>query len=130
MTEEEYESILLSTPKVTYQLNSSFKPYKVAAASVLPPAKPAETGIRFVSTRYVYEHLSLSCAIHPDIDAMCSAIQEKNLQKLAGRLGNILEHQQEGAGTRGVRISPIPSESAVPLKRQKGMSAPSKTPSS
>ncbi len=44
-----------------------------------------------VSTRYVYEHLSLSCAIHPDIDAMCSAIQEKNLQKLAGRLGNILE---------------------------------------
>lgn len=61
----------------------------------LPPAPPCwcllvKPPVN-VSTRYVYEHLSFSSAIHPNIDAMCQAIQEKDLKKLAGELGNILE---------------------------------------
>lgn len=44
-----------------------------------------------VSTKYVYEHLELSTAKHPDIDAALSAIQHKNISQLCDHLENILE---------------------------------------
>ena len=44
-----------------------------------------------VSTRYVYEHLNLSDAPHPDIDALLSALNNKNLALIAANLGNTLE---------------------------------------
>lgn len=44
-----------------------------------------------ISTRYVYEHLSLETTMHPDIDAMCQAIQSGLFSKMAACLGNSLE---------------------------------------
>ena len=44
-----------------------------------------------VSTKYVYEHLNLAEAAHPDIDAALSAIETGNIQKLCSNLDNILE---------------------------------------
>lgn len=62
----------------------------------LPPApdfnclivKP-DTG---VSTKYVYEHLNLTTAEHPDIDALAVAIREKNKSSICSLTGNILEN--------------------------------------
>ena len=61
----------------------------------LPPApalyctlvKPATA----VSTKYVYEHLNLETATHPDIDAALDAIETGNISKLCASLDNILE---------------------------------------
>ena len=50
---------------------------------VKPPAS--------VSTRYVYENLCLDHVVHPDIDAMLSAIQCGSLSGLCSLLGNVLE---------------------------------------
>lgn len=44
-----------------------------------------------VSTRYVYEHLPLATAAHPDIDAALSAIETGSISKLCANLSNILE---------------------------------------
>ncbi|MBP3611484.1 MAG: 4-(cytidine 5'-diphospho)-2-C-methyl-D-erythritol kinase [Lachnospiraceae bacterium] len=44
-----------------------------------------------VSTRYVYEHLNLEQAKHPDIDAALNAIQTDNISMLCEHLDNILE---------------------------------------
>lgn len=44
-----------------------------------------------VSTRFVYENLSLEYASHPKIDQMIDAIQKNNLSAVADNLGNILE---------------------------------------
>ncbi|MDE6875928.1 MAG: 4-(cytidine 5'-diphospho)-2-C-methyl-D-erythritol kinase [Lachnospiraceae bacterium] len=44
-----------------------------------------------VSTRYVYEHLALDTAPHPDIDALLSALAAGSLPALAAALGNTLE---------------------------------------
>lgn len=44
-----------------------------------------------VSTRYVYEHLSLEGAPHPDIDALLAALQSGSLRALCAHLGNTLE---------------------------------------
>ncbi len=44
-----------------------------------------------VSTKYVYEHLPLATASHPDIDAALSAIETGSISKLCANLNNILE---------------------------------------
>lgn len=47
-----------------------------------------------VSTKYVYENLhanELKPEEHPDIDAIIEGIQQKDLHKIAGKLGNVLE---------------------------------------
>lgn len=44
-----------------------------------------------VSTRYVYEHLNLEDARHPDINAALDAIQTGSIAKLCDNLDNILE---------------------------------------
>ena len=45
-----------------------------------------------VSTKYVYEHLKLdTLERHPDIDGMMQDIEEGNLEKLCGKLENVLE---------------------------------------
>ena len=44
-----------------------------------------------ISTKYVYEHLNLETADHPDIDAALDALQTNNLTKLCQNLDNILE---------------------------------------
>ncbi len=44
-----------------------------------------------VSTRYVYEHLALKDAPHPDIDALLDALASNSLPSLAAHLGNTLE---------------------------------------
>ena len=45
-----------------------------------------------VSTKYVYENLSLSKdSIHPDITAMCGALAEGNLYSLTRKMDNILQ---------------------------------------
>ena len=44
-----------------------------------------------VSTKYVYEHLDLKTAKHPDIDAALTAIETGNIAKLCENLDNILE---------------------------------------
>jgi len=44
-----------------------------------------------VSTKYVYEHLNLETATHPDIDAALDAIETGNISKLCASLDNILE---------------------------------------
>lgn len=63
--------------------------------TTLPPApalyctlvKPSTA----VSTKYVYEHLDLPNANHPDIDAALAAIEAGNLTALCDTLENILE---------------------------------------
>jgi 4-diphosphocytidyl-2-C-methyl-D-erythritol kinase len=45
-----------------------------------------------LSTRFVYEHLTLDHQImHPDIDSMLSAIEQGSLSKLSASVGNVLE---------------------------------------
>ena len=44
-----------------------------------------------VSTKYIYEHLDLTKANHPDIDAMLYAIETKAIPALCQNLDNILE---------------------------------------
>jgi len=44
-----------------------------------------------ISTKYVYEHLDLETATHPDMDAMLDALQKQDVKKLCTGLGNILE---------------------------------------
>ena len=45
-----------------------------------------------VSTKYVYENLELDMLErHPDIDGMIQDIEERNLEKLCGKLENVLE---------------------------------------
>ena len=44
-----------------------------------------------VSTKYVYEHLDLRTAKHPDIDAALSAIEHGSITELCSHLENILE---------------------------------------
>lgn len=44
-----------------------------------------------ISTKYIYEHLSLVDAVHPDIGAMLTALETRNLPKLCENLQNILE---------------------------------------
>ncbi len=46
---------------------------------------------RDVSTKYVYEHLSLADACHPDIDATLDALSKGSVSHLCNSLGNILE---------------------------------------
>lgn len=62
-------------------------PLKPAPALYCTLVKPATA----VSTKYVYEHLNLEDANHPDIDAALSAIETGNIQKLCSNLDNILE---------------------------------------
>lgn len=53
-------------------------------------AKP----LRGISTKVVYETLHVNerpAEAHPDIDAVLSALQDKNIKKLCDRMGNILE---------------------------------------
>ena len=44
-----------------------------------------------VSTKYIYEHLSLADAKHPDTDAMITALRTGNIPLLCKSLDNILE---------------------------------------
>ena len=45
-----------------------------------------------VSTKFVYENLRLDeIEAHPDIDGMIEAISNKDIEGIAGRLGNVLE---------------------------------------
>ena len=45
-----------------------------------------------VSTKYVYENLKLDAdTVHPDIDGLIGAIRAKNLEQIAGHMGNVLE---------------------------------------
>lgn len=65
---------------------------------ILPPMPKcylliAKPGIS-VSTRFVYENLhvnELEAKKHPDVDAMITALQQKDLALLSTRMGNILE---------------------------------------
>ena len=45
-----------------------------------------------VSTKFVYENLKLGAdTVHPDIDGLIGAIRAKNLEQIAGHMGNVLE---------------------------------------
>ena len=45
-----------------------------------------------VSTKFVYENLKLDAdTVHPDIDGLIGAIRAKNLEQIAGHMGNVLE---------------------------------------
>ena len=45
-----------------------------------------------VSTKFVYENLKLDAdTVHPDIDGLIGAIRAKNLEQIAGHMGNGLE---------------------------------------
>lgn len=44
-----------------------------------------------VSTKYIYEHLSLADSKHPDTNAMITALETENIPKLCENLQNILE---------------------------------------
>ena len=44
-----------------------------------------------ISTKYIYEHLDLTTATHPDTDAMLYALETKTLLALCQNLDNILE---------------------------------------
>lgn len=45
-----------------------------------------------MSTKFVYEHLTLDeHTVHPDIDGMVDALGRRDLDGVAGRLGNVLE---------------------------------------
>lgn len=63
--------------------------------SLLPPAPALYCTIvkpnQDVSTKYVYEHLDLKTAGHPDVDAMICALETGSLLGLCENLGNILE---------------------------------------
>ena len=51
----------------------------------------AKPGIS-VSTKFVYENLKLDAdTVHPDIDGLIGAIRAKNLEQIAGHMGNVLE---------------------------------------
>lgn len=51
-------------------------------------AKPAIN----VSTKYVYENLKLdSDTVHPDMDALLSAISRQDLKQISANMGNVLE---------------------------------------
>ena len=62
-------------------------PLKPAPALYCTLVKPATA----VSTKYVYEHLDLPNADHPDIDAALAAIEAGDITKLCKHLDNILE---------------------------------------
>lgn len=62
-------------------------PLKPAPALYCALVKPSAS----VSTKYVYEHLKLEEAHHPDIDAALDAISNGNIAKLCANLSNILE---------------------------------------
>lgn len=62
-------------------------PLKPAPALYCTLVKPAAA----VSTKYVYEHLNLEEAVHPDIDAALTAIEDGDIKKLCSNLKNILE---------------------------------------
>ena len=62
-------------------------PLKPAPALYCTLVKPAAS----ISTKYVYEHLDLQNATHPDIDAALSAIESSDISKLCANLDNILE---------------------------------------
>ena len=52
-------------------------------------AKPAIN----VSTKLVYENLDMGgINVHPDIDGLIGAINEQNIEKIADRMGNVLEN--------------------------------------
>ncbi len=62
----------------------------------LPPAPPCRVLLVKpdieVSTKYVYEHLSVEQRTdHPDVDAAIRALEKGSLQDLAGCMGNLLE---------------------------------------
>ncbi len=44
-----------------------------------------------ISTKYIYEHLSLPDAMHPNVDAVIRSINNANIPSLCMNLGNILE---------------------------------------
>lgn len=62
-------------------------PLKPAPALYCTLVKPSAA----VSTKYVYEHLELATARHPDIDAALTAIETGNIRELCNNLDNILE---------------------------------------
>ena len=62
-------------------------PLKPAPALYCTLVKPSTA----VSTKYVYEHLNLAEARHPDIDAALAAIEAGDIAKLCSNLDNILE---------------------------------------
>ncbi len=62
-------------------------PLKPAPGLYCTLVKPAAS----VSTKYVYEHLNLADAAHPDIDAALAAIETGDIKKLCANLDNILE---------------------------------------
>lgn len=62
----------------------------------LPPMQKCSVALAkppvSLSTRFIYENLKLDEAtVHPDIDGLLSAIEQKNLKDMAGRMGNVLE---------------------------------------
>ena len=62
-------------------------PLPAAPALYCTLVKPEQN----ISTKYVYENLNLANAVHPDTDAMITAIREQNIHTLCESLGNILE---------------------------------------
>lgn len=62
-------------------------PLKPAPALYCTLVKPAAA----ISTKYVYEHLDLAAAQHPDIDTALHAIETADIIKLCANLDNILE---------------------------------------
>lgn len=62
-------------------------PLQPAPALYCTLVKPAAA----VSTKYVYEHLNLATAKHPDIDAALTAIETGDIANLCDNLENILE---------------------------------------
>lgn len=70
-------------------IGEKLRPLPAPADGYLLIAKPDIN----VSTKYVYEHLDAEgVEVHPDIDGMIEALEQRSLEGIVNRLGNVLEN--------------------------------------
>lgn len=69
-------------------IGEELTPLKPVPKCLVLVAKPSVS----VSTKYVYENLRLDDnMVHPDMDALLSAIDKQDLKQIAANMGNVLE---------------------------------------
>ena len=79
-------------------------------------AKPPEE----VSTAYVYGHLDLDNAVHPDIDAVIDGIRSGSIMKIAKSTGNILESVTEAEYPRISQIKKTMTDNGALISLMSG----------
>lgn len=84
---EEYNDIPFEIKRVYYMYDT-----KEGVTRGYHAHKSLEQILIGVSTKFVYENLKLDAdTVHPDIDGLIGAIRAKNLEQIAGHMGNVLE---------------------------------------